>query len=61
MRQQIGAQNPKDGLEYRDRHQADDQHIERAERMVQQHLANDDLEEQGALGRSVTAASRWAF
>ena len=32
VREKIGSEDSKYGLEYRDRHQTDDQHIERAER-----------------------------
>ena len=37
---------PQHGLEHRDRHQADDQHVERAQAAMHQHLVDDDLEEQ---------------
>ena len=44
--EQIGAQNSQNGLEHRDRHQADHQHIERAEGAMHQHLVDHHLEEQ---------------
>jgi hypothetical protein len=46
MREQVRAKNPEDGLEYRDGGEADDQHVEGAERTVHQHLVDDHLEEQ---------------
>ena len=37
---------PRIGLEHGDRDQPDDQHVERAQAAVDQHLVDDDLEEQ---------------
>src|SRR5262249_61580290 len=48
MREQIGAQRTEHRLEYRDGHQADDQHLEGAHAPVHQHLVDHDLEEQRA-------------
>ncbi len=44
--EQVGAQDAQNGLESRDRHKADHQHVEGAERAVHQHLVDDHLEEQ---------------
>ena len=46
MRKKISAQDAEDGLENRNRHQPDDQHIERAQRAMHQHLVDDHLKEQ---------------
>jgi hypothetical protein len=46
VREQIGAQDAQNGLENRDRQQPDDQHVQRAQRPVHQHLVDDHLEEQ---------------
>ena len=46
VREQIGPQDAQNGLEHRDRHQTDDQHVERAQGPVHQHLVDDHLEEQ---------------
>ena len=46
VREQIGAQDAEHGLEQRDRDEADDQHVERAQRAMHQHLVDHDLEEQ---------------
>ena len=45
---QIGAQRAEHRLEDRDRHQADDQHFERAKSAMNEHLVDDDLEEERA-------------
>ena len=42
----IGAQDAENALEHRNRHQADDQDIERGEAAMHQHLVDHDLEEQ---------------
>ena len=42
----IGAQDAQNGLEHRDRHEADYQHVEGAKAAMHQHLVDDDLEEQ---------------
>src|SRR5262245_201197 len=46
VREQIGAQDGQNGLENRDRQQTDDQHVQRAQGPVHQHLVDDHLEEQ---------------
>ena len=46
VREEIGPQPAEHRLEDRDRHQADDQHVERAQAAMHQHLVDDDLEEQ---------------
>jgi len=43
---QIGAQDAEHGLEKRDRHQRDGQHVERAQGAMHQHLVDHHLEEQ---------------
>ena len=43
--QRIGAQELQDGLEQAERHHADDQHDQRREAFVNQHLVDDELEE----------------
>src|SRR5262245_48424157 len=45
MREQIGAQDGEDALEYPDGHEADDKHVERAHTAMYEHLVDDDLEE----------------
>ena len=46
VREEISPQNAKNRLEERDRDQADDKHVERAQAAMHQHLVDDDLEEQ---------------
>ena len=46
VREQIGPQDAQNGLEHRDRHQTDDQHVEGTQGPVYQHLVDDHLEEQ---------------
>jgi hypothetical protein len=46
VREQIGAQDSQHGLEDRDRHQSEDEDVERVQGAVHQHLVDDHLEEQ---------------
>ena len=46
VREQIGPQDTENGLENRDRQQTNDQHVERTQATVDQHLVDDHLEEQ---------------
>ncbi len=46
VREQIGPQDAKNGLENRDRQETDDQDVEGAQPPVYQHLVDDDLKEQ---------------
>ena len=46
VREQIGAQNAQDRLEYADRDKTDDEHVEGAHAAVHEHLVDHDLEEQ---------------
>ena len=57
VREQIGPQDSQHGLEHRDRHQSDNQHVEGAQGPVHQHLVDDHLEEQRR-NESRTAAGR---
>ncbi len=47
VREDIGSQDAEHGLEDRNGDEADDQHVERAEAAVHEHLVDHDLEEQG--------------
>src|SRR5260370_20852640 len=46
MGKYMGAQGAEHRLEDRDRHEADDQNVERAHAAMYEHLVDDDLEEQ---------------
>ena len=46
VRKQIVAQDSEHGVEQRDDDEADDEHVERGQRAVHQHLVDHDLEEQ---------------